>query len=138
MYKNNTIAVGGYYVRKLIRYLANPQSPGFQLLANSSQWHSAYRQTIMSDKSGKELSRFDNDEHNMSIVDEAFNVPGYDPSLQFEPGEARKALLKVDLLILPPTALCFYFLQFDRTNIGNVLTDSLRKDMGCRKHNKSI
>ncbi|KAM3435172.1 hypothetical protein MY4824_005044 [Beauveria thailandica] len=84
----------------------------------------------MSDEPGKESSLFDNDEQNMSIVDdEAFNVPGYDPSLDLEPSQVRKALLKVDFLILPPIVLCFCFLQFDRTNIGNALTDSLRHDI---------
>ncbi|KAM3505050.1 hypothetical protein MY10362_003193 [Beauveria mimosiformis] len=83
----------------------------------------------MSDKPGKELTLFDNDEQNMSIVDEAFNVPGYDPSLHLEPSQVRKALLKVDFLILPPIVLGFCFLQFDRTNIGNALTDSLREDI---------
>ncbi|KAM3460568.1 hypothetical protein NHJ6243_005843 [Beauveria neobassiana] len=83
----------------------------------------------MSDRPGKELSLFDNDEQSMSIVDEALNVPGYDPNLHFEPSEARKALRKVDFLILPPIVLCFCFLQFDRTNIGNALTNSLRQDI---------
>ncbi|KAM3433620.1 hypothetical protein NHJ13734_006386 [Beauveria thailandica] len=84
----------------------------------------------MSEEPGKDSSLFDNDEQNMSIVDdEAFNVPGYDPSLYLEPSQVRKALLKVDFLILPAIVLCFCFLQFDRTNIGNALTDSLRHDI---------
>ncbi|KAK7885086.1 hypothetical protein LTR67_010791 [Exophiala xenobiotica] len=57
------------------------------------------------------------------------NVPGYDPNIQFEPAEARKALLKVDAFILPFIVLCFCFLQFDRTNIGAALTDTMRKDI---------
>ena len=63
------------------------------------------------------------------ISDEAFDVPGYDPTIHFEPREARKALWKADFLILPPIMLCFCFLQFDRTNIGNALTDTFRKDI---------
>lgn len=61
--------------------------------------------------------------------DEAALIPGYDPSLRIESGETRKALLKVDLFILPFIVLCFCFLQFDRTNIGNALTDTLREDI---------
>ncbi|CAI7613391.1 unnamed protein product [Penicillium manginii] len=78
------------------------------------------------------FSRFGADEHKdatTSIVDETVEVPGYDASLQFDPKEVRKALLKVDFFILPPIVLCFCFLQFDRTNIGNALTDTLRKDI---------
>lgn len=35
----------------------------------------------------------------------------------------------MDLCILPFIVLCFCFLQFDRTNIGNALTDTLAEDM---------
>lgn len=38
-------------------------------------------------------------------------------------------MLKVNLLILPFVILCFCFLQFDRTNIGNALTDTLSRDI---------
>ncbi|KAI9042015.1 MFS general substrate transporter [Aspergillus affinis] len=65
-------------------------------------------------------------EHEVNIV---IDMPGYDPSIQPEPGETRRALLKVDLLILPFIVICFCFLQFDRTNIGNALTDTLRADI---------
>ncbi|KIL84017.1 hypothetical protein FAVG1_12712 [Fusarium avenaceum] len=64
-----------------------------------------------------------------SIQDEAIHVPGYDPTLRIESKETRRALLKVDFLILPIIVLCFCFLQFDRTNIGNALTDTLRTDV---------
>ncbi|KAJ9269983.1 hypothetical protein DTO212C5_3953 [Paecilomyces variotii] len=64
-----------------------------------------------------------------TTLDETVEVPGYDAGLHFEPEEVRKALLKVDFLILPPIVLCFCFLQFDRSNIGNALTDSLRRDI---------
>jgi sugar phosphate permease len=63
------------------------------------------------------------------IADDDFDVPGYDPTIQYEPREVRRALWKVDLLILPPIVLCFCFLQFDRTNIGNALTDTFREDI---------
>lgn len=63
------------------------------------------------------------------LAEEALRVPGYDPELQYEPTEARRAVLKVDLFILPFIVLCFCFLQFDRTNIGNALTDTMRKDI---------
>lgn len=41
----------------------------------------------------------------------------------------RRTMLKVNLLILPFVILCFCFLQFDRTNIGNALTDTLSRDI---------
>ncbi|EEU41532.1 uncharacterized protein NECHADRAFT_54014 [Fusarium vanettenii 77-13-4] len=68
-------------------------------------------------------------EHAGIIIDEAINVPGYDATLNIEPGETRRALLKVDFGILPFIVLCFCFLQFDRTNVGNALTDTLREDI---------
>ncbi|KAL6351909.1 hypothetical protein LRP88_14721 [Fusarium phalaenopsidis] len=68
-------------------------------------------------------------EHGDIIADEAINVPGYDATINIESGETRRALLKVDFCILPFIVLCFCFLQFDRTNIGNALTDTLREDI---------
>ncbi|KAI8651647.1 MFS domain-containing protein [Fusarium keratoplasticum] len=68
-------------------------------------------------------------EHGDIITDEAINVPGYDATINIESGETRRALLKVDFCILPFIVLCFCFLQFDRTNIGNALTDTLREDI---------
>ncbi|KAL2867752.1 MFS general substrate transporter [Aspergillus lucknowensis] len=61
--------------------------------------------------------------------DEGVNVPGYDASIQYLSSESRRAVLKVDLLILPLIVLCFCFLQFDRSNVGNALTDTLRTDI---------
>ncbi|KAJ6785328.1 hypothetical protein PWT90_02595 [Aphanocladium album] len=52
-------------------------------------------------------------------------------SLDFTPRQARRALLKVDLAILPFMILCFCFLQFDRANIGNALTDDTAKDIAA-------
>ncbi|KAK5051365.1 hypothetical protein LTR84_003017 [Exophiala bonariae] len=63
------------------------------------------------------------------VANEDIQVPGYDADLQFDATEERKAKLKADLFILPFIVLLFCFLQFDRTNIGNALTDSLRKDI---------
>lgn len=63
------------------------------------------------------------------ISDRSFDVPGYDPSIEIDHKEARRATLKADFFILPPIILCFCFLQFDRTNIGNALTDTLRDDI---------
>ncbi|KAM5369641.1 hypothetical protein ACJZ2D_008900 [Fusarium nematophilum] len=63
------------------------------------------------------------------ILEQAVTVPGYDPSIDVGSGETRRALLKVDICILPFIVLCFCFLQFDRTNIGNALTDTLREDI---------
>lgn len=60
---------------------------------------------------------------------QAINVPGYDQHATWEPAEERKARRKCDLLIMPAIMLLFIFLQFDRTNIANALTDTLRKDV---------
>ncbi|KAF4121897.1 Major Facilitator Superfamily, partial [Geosmithia morbida] len=64
-----------------------------------------------------------------TMTEEVVVIPGYDPELHFEETEVKKARLKVDLCILPFIVLCFCFLQFDRTNIGNALTDTLRDDI---------
>ncbi|KAM0817683.1 putative Nicotinamide mononucleotide permease [Seiridium cardinale] len=71
-----------------------------------------------------------NPEHegDMNTVD-VVHIPGYDADLQIQSGETRKALMKVDFFILPFIVLCFCLLQFDRTNIGNALTDTLREDI---------
>lgn len=77
-----------------------------------------------------ELSRLADGESRLNTPsEEAANVPGYSSQIVFEPSESRKAVLKVDILIMPPIILCFCFLQFDRTNIGNALTDTLRTDI---------
>ncbi|PYH77023.1 MFS general substrate transporter [Aspergillus uvarum CBS 121591] len=62
-------------------------------------------------------------------IDGLITIPGYDPDLQPTVGEIRKAKIKADLCILPFIVVCFCFLQFDRTNIGNALTDTLRADI---------
>lgn len=64
-----------------------------------------------------------------TLEGEVIEVPGYDSGLQWEPAEQKRALLKADFFILPFIILLFCFLQFDRTNIGNALTDTLRKDI---------
>ncbi|KAJ5272347.1 vitamin H transporter [Penicillium angulare] len=64
-----------------------------------------------------------------ATLNESNDVPGYEADLHFEQEEVRKALFKVDFFILPPIVLCFCFLQFDRTNIGNALTSSLQNDI---------
>lgn len=57
------------------------------------------------------------------------DVPGYDANLQFTDAQARHAKLRADLFIMPVIIICFCFLQFDRTNVGNALTDTLREDI---------
>lgn len=56
-------------------------------------------------------------------------VAGYDADIKYDAAEVRKATLKVDLIIMPFLVLLFCFLQFDRTNIANALTDTFRKDV---------
>lgn len=67
---------------------------------------------------------------------EVNQIAGYDANLEFDQREARKALLKVDLFIMPFLMLLFCFLQFDRTNIANALTDNFAKNI--RVTNKEI
>jgi len=66
------------------------------------------------------------------------DVPGYDMTLQFSKAQAREAKLKTDLCIMPVIILCFCFLQFDRTNIGNALTDTLREDISLTNANINL
>lgn len=50
-------------------------------------------------------------DHGTDIIsDEDIVVPGYDADLQFPPGEAKAARLRVDIFILPFIVLCFCFL----------------------------
>ncbi|KAH6647168.1 major facilitator superfamily domain-containing protein [Truncatella angustata] len=78
-------------------------------------------------------------EHDDEInLEDHVYVPGYDPNLEIKPGETRKALLKVDFVILPFIVLCFCLLQFDRTNIGNALTDTLRDDVKVTNSNINL
>lgn len=60
---------------------------------------------------------------------EAKDIPGYDETLAWEAKEARSAVRKVDMFVLPFIMLLFCFLQFDRTNVANALTDTLRQDI---------
>lgn len=60
---------------------------------------------------------------------QATSVPGFDTHATWDAAEERKARRTCDLWILPPIILLFVFLQFDRTNIANALTDTLRKDI---------
>lgn len=57
------------------------------------------------------------------------DVIGYDMTLRYTKTQEREAKLKTDMFIMPVIILCFCFLQFDRTNIGNALTDTLREDI---------
>jgi MFS family permease len=88
--------------------------------------------TDISEKLGQADLGFDTD----LSIGEVVAVPGYDADLSWTKSEERTALLKVDTLILPFIVLLFCFLQFDRTNISNALTDTLRKDINIT--NKEI
>lgn len=63
-----------------------------------------------------------------SLGPDASHIPGYSPNETWTASEARAAVRRVDLLIMPFIMLFFVFLQFDRTNISNALTDTLRED----------
>ncbi|CEJ94352.1 hypothetical protein VHEMI09890 [[Torrubiella] hemipterigena] len=53
----------------------------------------------------------------------------YNADLEFTTAQEARAVWKVDILLLPFIVICFCFLQFDRTNIGNALTDNLTRDI---------
>jgi MFS family permease len=69
------------------------------------------------------------DDNEKGKLDESDNVSGHEGDTSYTPAETRRSVLKVDLCILPFIMLCFCFLQFDRTNISNALTDTLRTDI---------
>lgn len=73
-------------------------------------------------------ARFEKEKGGLSL-DESDAVSGRDGETLATPSELRRSILKVDLCILPFIILCFCFLQFDRTNISNALTDTLRTDI---------
>ncbi|SPN98645.1 related to nicotinamide mononucleotide permease [Cephalotrichum gorgonifer] len=69
------------------------------------------------------------DTDNVSLSPLALEIPGYSPTLTWSPAEARAAVRRVDTFIMPFIILFFVFLQFDRTNISNALTDTFRADV---------
>lgn len=71
----------------------------------------------------------DDAEKGKLALEESDNVSGHDGETSHTPGAVRRSVRKVDLCILPFIMLCFCFLQFDRTNISNALTDTLRTDI---------
>lgn len=64
-----------------------------------------------------------------TISDQLIKVAGYDADAAWDATEERKARRKCDILIMPFIMMLFCLLQFDRTNIANALTDTLRKDV---------
>ncbi|KAK4143197.1 nicotinamide mononucleotide permease [Dichotomopilus funicola] len=64
----------------------------------------------------------------VAATEAAFEIPGYSPNETWTDTEERAAKRRVDTLIMPFIVLFFVFLQFDRTNVSNALTDTLRKD----------
>lgn len=75
------------------------------------------------------LEAFEDHEKGKLALHESDNVSGHEGDTAYTSNETRKSVLKVDLCILPFIMLCFCFLQFDRTNISNALTDTLRTDI---------
>ncbi len=63
-----------------------------------------------------------------SVAPAVSEIPGYSPHETWTHAEERAAKRRVDILIMPFIVLFFVFLQFDRTNVSNALTDTLRED----------
>ncbi|KAF4624572.1 hypothetical protein G7Y89_g13596 [Cudoniella acicularis] len=73
-----------------------------------------------------------NDEKNITSIDdsaELLNIPGYDAQLIWDMKEERAAIRKADFTILGFIIFLFVFMQFDRTNLSNALTGTIRKDI---------
>ncbi|GAB7335704.1 hypothetical protein MBLNU13_g08007t3 [Cladosporium sp. NU13] len=80
----------------------------------------------------------DDSEKGKLTLEESDNVSGHDGETTHTPSAVRRSVLKVDLCILPFIMLCFCFLQFDRTNISNALTDTLRTDINVGNDNINL
>ncbi|KAI9150574.1 hypothetical protein HJFPF1_10348 [Paramyrothecium foliicola] len=133
--RRRTYIFDTYQGQNVLTERASRRSPAatstpFEILCNTSihNLNPAGAMGSLSEKS-HDVRPQTSEQEDSIVPDEAINVAGYDPALKIESGETRRALLKVDLCILPLIVLCFCFLQFDRTNIGNALTDTLRKDI---------
>lgn len=85
---------------------------------------------FLSEKMPQAQSRDTDSTDTEYISNDTIQVVGYDANLEYDSSEERRARLKADLVILPFIVLLFCFLQFDRTNVGNALTDTLRADLG--------
>lgn len=92
----------------------------------------------MGNSSKFELQQPQVSDQEVDITSEMSHIPGYDSHAEWSPAEARRAIFKVDFLILPFIVLCFCFLQFDRTNIGNALTDTLRDDISVNNRDINL
>lgn len=73
-----------------------------------------------------------------SVAPQVSDVPGYSPNETWTPAEERAAKRRADILIMPFIVLFFVFLQFDRTNISNALTDTLREDAQVDNHHINL
>ena len=80
----------------------------------------------------------DDREKGKPALEESDNVSGHEGDTLHTPSAVRRSVLKVDLCILPFIMLCFCFLQFDRTNISNALTDTLRTDINIGNDNINL
>ncbi|KAA1082346.1 hypothetical protein PGTUg99_034019 [Puccinia graminis f. sp. tritici] len=73
-------------------------------------------------------------------------TPGQTMNQKEKPGLAdastspleRRALLKLDLFIIPMVTLCFFFSYLDRSNLGNVRIVGLQKDLQMSDYDFSM
>ncbi|KAL1302327.1 hypothetical protein AAFC00_002737 [Neodothiora populina] len=52
--------------------------------------------------------------------------------------EEKRVVRKLDFTVLPLLTIVFFFLQLDRTNMGNALTDNFLKDTGITQYQYNI
>ncbi|ORY03346.1 MFS general substrate transporter [Basidiobolus meristosporus CBS 931.73] len=58
------------------------------------------------------------------------HIEGYEPSLEWTPEEEKKLVRKVDIRLMTWVGLMFFFLQLDRGNVSNAMTDNFAEDLG--------
>jgi hypothetical protein len=63
-------------------------------------------------------------------LEEATPVSSDYGEVDWTPEEEKKVVRKLDMIVMPLLILVFIGLQFDRSNIGNALTDNFLEDVG--------
>ncbi|KAK9704497.1 hypothetical protein K7432_010157 [Basidiobolus ranarum] len=67
----------------------------------------------------------------LSAEHERFShVENYDPDITWAAEEEEKLVRKVDIRIMTWIGLMFFFLQLDRGNVSNAMTDNFTEDLG--------
>ncbi|KAK9762127.1 hypothetical protein K7432_012441, partial [Basidiobolus ranarum] len=66
----------------------------------------------------------------LSASHEQFDhIENYDPTLNWTAEEEKALVRRVDIRIMSWIGLMFFFLQLDRGNVSNALTDNFAEDL---------